>query len=194
MELARETTVPPTPSTPSTPTTPTTPGKNKKKNRKKKKAQKQSREETTAEPAKGEPLPPVRKDVPPDIAIPTAVSDTGGVQLGSVPQTPSVLAEVRNLGSFGSSRMQEASGEPGDEDIDEELTRSQTWPPVDPSAAANSGVTVDDLAQSTGQQGPLRPNTAESSQGQPGRGGREGWASFFGLPRNSNANGWLNRN
>lgn len=193
MELAREATAPPTPSTPSTPTTPTTPGKNKKKNRKKKKAQKQPREEKTAGPARGEPLLPAREDVAPDITTPTAMSDTGGVQLGSAPQTPSVLAEVRNLGSFG-SRTQEASGEPGDEDIDEELTRSQTWPVVDPSAAVNSGVTVDDLAQSTGQQGPLRPNTAESSQGQPGRGGREGWASFFGLPRNSNANGWLNRN
>jgi len=186
VELAKEATVPPTPSTPPTPTTP---GKNKRKNRKKKKAQKQSREETVPEPAQEEPLPPVREDAAPDIATPSAVSDTGGVQLESVPQTPSVLAEVRSLGSFGSSRAQEASGEPGDEDInDGELARSQTWPPVDPSATADSNTDVNDLAQSAGQQGPLRPNTAESSQGQPG------WASFFGLPRNSNANGWLNRN
>ena len=177
MELAKEATVPPTPSTPPTPTTP---GKNRKKNRKKKKAQKQPREETVAEPAQEEPIPPVREDAAPDIATPSAVSDTGGVQLESAPQTPSVLAEVRNLGNFGSFRTQEASGEPGDEDInDGELTRSQTWPPVDPNAAANPNIDVDDPAQSAGQQGPLRPNTAESPQGQPGWGGKEGWASLY---------------
>ncbi|KAG0639027.1 hypothetical protein HOY80DRAFT_886942 [Tuber brumale] len=110
-----------------------------------------------------------------DAATPSTLSDTGGVQLGSVPQTPSVLTEVRHLRSFGPSRTLEASGEPGDEDIDDgELTRSQTWPPVDPSTVANSEIDIDDLAQSAGQQGPSRPNTAESPQGQPGWGGKEG--------------------
>ncbi|CAZ84319.1 unnamed protein product [Tuber melanosporum] len=110
-----------------------------------------------------------------DATTPSTLNDTSGAQPGSVPQTPSVLAEVRNLRSFGPSRTLEASGEPGDEDIDDGgLTRSQTWPPVDPSTAANSEIDIDDLARSTGQQDPSRPNTAESSQGQPGWGGKEG--------------------
>jgi len=115
-----------------------------------------------------------------DATTPSTLNDTSGAQPGSVPQTPSVLAEVRNLRSFGPSRTLEASGEPGDEDIDDGgLTRSQTWPPVDPSTAANSEIDIDDLARSTGQQDPSRPNTAESSQGQPGWGGKEGWASLY---------------
>jgi hypothetical protein len=119
---------------------------------------------------------------------PSFDSDTGGVQIGSVPQTPSVLAEVRNLRSFGSPRTHEDRGEPGDEDIDDvaspghdagELTRSQTWPAVDPSAASSPQANVDDSAKSMSQQGPSSPGTAESSSGQPGQGGTEGWASLY---------------
>lgn len=118
---------------------------------------------------------------------PSFDSDLGGVKIGSVPQTPSVLAEVRNLRSFGSARTHEDSGEPGDEDIEDavppghdagELTRSQTWPVVDPNAASGSAqASADDSVKLASQQGPSQPSTAEPASGQPG--GTEGWASLF---------------
>jgi len=121
---------------------------------------------------------------------PSFDSDIGGVQIGPVPQTPSILAEVRNLRSFGSARTHEDSGEPGDEDIDDaappahdagELTRSQTWPAVDSNATSSAQANVDDSAKPASQQGPSQPSTAEPSSGQLGQGGTKGWASLFGI-------------
>ncbi|RPB00686.1 hypothetical protein L873DRAFT_1834987 [Choiromyces venosus 120613-1] len=112
-------------------------------------------------------------------------SETGGVQVPSMPQTPSVLAEVRSLRSFSSAspRTQEeaTSGEPGDEDVttitaQPELTRSQTWPHVDPEIDSAKP----EEQKEGGGGGHSRPSTAESSsqaqpQGQAGWGGKEGF-------------------